>query len=79
MILRIDMKHSEEAKKFAESLGKVLQYLNMTQADFARLIGITPAAINQIIKGKREPSLSTTIKIVDAIYPTFEEMISGDV
>jgi len=73
------MKGTEEAKAFAKSLGKVLGYLNMSQADFARLIGITPAALCQIIKGKREPSLSTTIKIVDAIYPTFEEMISGDV
>jgi predicted transcriptional regulator len=73
------MKGSVEAKRFAESLAKVLCYLNMSQSDFAKLIGITPAALCQIINGKREPSLSTTIKIVDAIYPTFEEMISGDV
>jgi predicted transcriptional regulator len=73
------MKNTEEAKRFAKSLGQVLKYLNMSQAHFAKLIGITPAALSQIINGKREPSLSTVIKIVDAIYPTFEEMISGDV
>jgi predicted transcriptional regulator len=73
------VKRSDEALRFAESLGKVLSYLNMSQVQFARLIGITPAALSMILAGKREPSLSTTIKIVDAIYPTFEEMISGDV
>lgn len=73
------MKNKEEARRFGESLGKVLSYLNMSQADFARLIGVTPAAISQIINGHRYPNLPTIIAIVDAIYPTFEEMISGEV
>jgi len=73
------MKNSKEAIRFAKSLASVLDYLNMSQSDFASLVGITPAAVSQIINGKREPSLSTVIKIVDAVYPTFEEMITGDV
>lgn len=70
---------TKESKQFGKSLGKVLEYQNLSQRVFAKRVGLTPAAINQIIKGKREPSLSSIIKIVGAIYPTFEEMISGDV
>ena len=66
------------SNKFGESLGKILGFLNISQRHFAELTGLTPACICQIVNGKREPSLSTIVKIIDTLgHWTFEEMVHG--
>ncbi len=68
---------SKEAAQFGKSIKEILGFLNMSQSSFADLVGVTPAAISQIVNGQRLPTLETVIKIVDSVHWSFEELISG--
>lgn len=63
------------AARFGKNLQGILEFSDITQGDFAKRCGLTPAAISQIINGDREPQLSTVIKILDALGVTFERML----
>lgn len=51
---------------FRIKLSRLMKSLEKNQAQFAKQIGITPAALNQLIKGKRNPSIGTYINLVRA-------------
>lgn len=51
-----------------------INLLGMTQSDLAQKTGLTRAAVSQILSGKREPTLSTIIKILNVIPIKFEKL-----
>ncbi len=57
---------------FGENLKRLLQALGMSQSELSERSGLTPAAISQIIAGKREPTLSTVCVILNVIPVSFE-------
>lgn len=63
------------ADKFGENLAKILEVLGMNQQELAKRAGLTPAAISQIIAGKREPSLSTICAILMVVPIQFERLV----
>jgi len=61
---------------FGQNLARIRKTLGLSQRELATLVDLTPAAICQIEQGKREPQLSTIIKILDIIPCKFETLIS---
>lgn len=59
---------------FGENLKATINLLGMTQSDLAQKTGLTRAAVSQILSGKREPTLSTIIKILNVIPIKFEKL-----
>lgn len=60
---------------FGKNLKDILEYLEISQVEFAKKTGMTPAAISQLINGMREPSLSTICKILCALPVKFEKLV----
>lgn len=48
---------------FPARLAKLQRSLGLTQKDFAKRIGITEAALSQLLAGQRDPQASTLIKL----------------
>ena len=65
---------SEIAKRFGKNLQSVMKNLDLTGASLSEKTGLTPAAISQILSGKREPLLSTVIRIMNVIPVSFERL-----
>jgi len=63
-----------KAKNFGRNLKRVLDTLGMNQVELANKTGLTTAAVSQIINHKRDPSLSTVIKILQAVPVKFEAL-----
>lgn len=63
---------------FGTELKRILHSLEMTQSELAERTRLTPAAISQIIDGKREPSLSSIVKILKVIPVKFERLASEE-
>lgn len=63
---------------FGVELKRILDSLEMTQSELATKSKLTPAAISQIIDGKREPSLSSIVKILKVIPVKFERLASEE-
>lgn len=51
----------------AEALWEILDRLNMTQSDLARVVGITPGYISLLIGGKRSPSAAIRQRMQEAL------------
>ncbi len=62
-------------ENFGRNLGLILKQLEITQADFAERAILTPAAVSQIIDGKRLPSLDTVCRILAVLPVSFERMM----
>lgn len=60
---------------FGKNLKDILDYLEISQLEFARNVGITPAAVSQILNGKREPSLKTICLILRVLPIKFETLV----
>ena len=63
---------------FGKELARIRMSLEMTAAELAHRTGLTPAAISQIESGKREPSLSSIVKILKAIPIKFERLAAEE-
>lgn len=61
---------------FGKNLDDILKTLGMSQIDLANNAGITPAAVSQIITGKREPSLKTICLIMRVVPVKFERLVA---
>lgn len=48
---------------------------NMTQADLAELLGVTPAAISRYESGERIPDIVTAAKIANALGCKIDDLI----
>lgn len=57
------MKKKDSMPLFRIRLSHLMHSLGLSQARFADLIGVTPAALSMILDGKRLPSLITFDKI----------------
>lgn len=68
-------KQSENIKTFSKNLRFVMCALGISQVTLAKASGLTPSAINQILSGKREPSLGSVVKILNVIPITFERLM----
>lgn len=62
-------------ENFGPTLKGFLSILEISQAELAKRTNITPAAISQIIDGKRDPSLKTICKILNVIPVSFERFV----
>jgi predicted transcriptional regulator len=63
------------SKTFGKNLSEVLKLLEMSACDLAERSNLTPACISQIVNGKREPTLSTVVKILEVIPVKFERLL----
>ncbi len=61
--------------RFGENLKNIIVNLGMTQVELANRSGLTPAAISQILDGKREPSLSSICALLEVIPVKFERLV----
>lgn len=66
---------SDHPERFGKNIKEWIND-NWTQADLADLAGITPAALSQIINGKRIPRLDTACKIAEALGIPLDELLS---
>lgn len=62
---------------FGRGLRFVLDDIGWTQKDLSEFANITPACISQVINNKREPTLSTIVKILNATGFSFEEIMNA--
>lgn len=68
------MKPNLKAENFGINLRQLMNELDMTQAELADLVGITQAAVSQILNGERVPSVETVLKILNKIPVKFERL-----
>lgn len=66
-----------KSSNFGVNLKTILEWLGISQAKLSWHTGLTPAAISQIVNGKREPNLSTIIAILEVIPVSFEKLVKG--
>lgn len=64
-----------DARLFGKRLKTILNMLEISQNELAKLCSLTPAAISQIINGRRDPTLSTVVKILNIIPVKFENLV----
>lgn len=65
----------KEKSTFGKNLSKELYLQDINQLELSKKLGLTEAAISQIISGKREPSLSIILKILKVLPIKFERLI----
>ena len=64
--------------KFGERLRVLRQERSMTQADLAKSIGVSPAAISRYESGERTRfSIPTIIAMATALHVTWQELVYG--
>lgn len=60
---------------FARNFSEILRLRGINQKQFAELLGVTPSAVNQWAKGKREPCFSDLVKICTLLEVDFNELM----
>jgi predicted transcriptional regulator len=63
------------SKTFGKNLSEILNELGIKGCELSSMCNLTPACISQIINGKREPTLSTVVKIMKVIPVKFERLL----
>lgn len=48
-----------------ERIARIIQYKNLTNAQFAKYIGVQPSNVTHILNGRNKPSLDFLLKIID--------------
>lgn len=67
--------NADTTKRFSKNLLDIMNCIGLTGANLAIRTGLTPAAISQILSGKREPLLSTAEKIALALGCSIERLL----
>jgi transcriptional regulator with XRE-family HTH domain len=67
-----------EKMKLLTNIEKLLSLKGWSQADLAKITGLTPAAISQFLSGERDPSLSSLIKLAQAFQVKIDDLINTD-
>jgi transcriptional regulator with XRE-family HTH domain len=65
--------------KFGDILRELLEQHGMTQKEFARILGITPAALGNYIHNTREPDFSTLLQISDYFHVSTDFLLNHSV
>lgn len=71
------MKKKENYNFLGENISNLLYLQRKQQLWLAEQCNVTPSHINQIIKGKTQPSLSVLVRMADALNVTVNELIIG--
>lgn len=61
-------------ESFGKNLKEIIEFLDLTQAEFAEQVGMTQAAVSQLISGERLPSLESLIRILEVVPVKFERL-----
>ena len=59
---------------FPERLDHLIEVLGHNQVSFAKLIGITPAAMSQLLSGQRDPAATTLMKLHKATGVSIDKL-----
>lgn len=62
---------------FGANVKKVREKVNLTQVELAHAASVTPAMINQIEKGIRNPSVLVGFEIAKALEVPLDELCKG--
>lgn len=62
---------------FGANVKKVREKVNLTQVELAHAASVTPAMINQIEKGIRNPSVLVAFEIAKALEVSLDELCKG--
>ena len=62
---------------FGANVKKVREKVNLTQVELAHAASVTPAMINQIEKGIRNPSVLVCFEIAKALEVSLDELCKG--
>ena len=62
-------------KRFGKNVREIRQFMGMTGVELAKRMGRTSACICQIEKGKRNPSLTTIVNILNVLNVKFERLM----
>ncbi len=65
---------NEISKKFGENLKKIRTQKQVSQGDVCRALGVDQAFISNLESRKRNPTLSTIKRIVDALGVTAKNL-----
>lgn len=63
-----------KSENFHINLRQLLNELGLSQTEFAEHIGITQAAVSQLLNGERIPSVETLLKILNKVPVKFERL-----
>lgn len=64
--------------KLGDNIRLLCMVKGVSQTEMAKKCGITQAAMNNIICGKTEPRLKTTIKIADAFGVSLDYLVNEE-
>ncbi|MCM1284197.1 MAG: helix-turn-helix domain-containing protein [Muribaculaceae bacterium] len=62
--------------KFGDVLGELLEKHEITQKDFAQILGVTPSALGNYIHNTREPDYQTLRQIADYFNLSTDYLLS---
>lgn len=68
----------EQAKKFAFNLSRILYSRGLTQADLARMTGLSAATISGWMWQAHKPSYESVVMMASALYVNVRELIGRD-
>ena len=63
---------------FKKNLKRLLEQNNLNQAEFAKKIGVTEAAVSRYINGSRIPSTKIVGKIIKTLNCSYSELFEED-
>ena len=69
------MSETELLKIFSKNLKRMMKEDNITQEDLANQIGVSRVMVSRYTSGQCLPSLSTTIKIMDVLFCSLDNLI----
>lgn len=65
------------ARRFAANLTELIEATGLSRRELAERSGLTHGSIGQFMSGEREPSLSSVLKLMDAIPVKFERLVKA--
>ena len=62
-------------EKFEKNVKSILEEKGMSQAELARRMNTAKSTVSNWLKSHREPTISSILKIMEALDCTFEELV----
>ena len=63
---------------FAENVKRLREEKNYTQAELAKLVGISQPTINDYEKGRKVPTIVTAVDLARKLDTTVEKLVAND-
>jgi transcriptional regulator with XRE-family HTH domain len=77
MSRRDDPDHNTRARTFGENLREARRAAGLSQEELAERAGVDRSAISDYERGRREPNLSTIVKLASALEISTETLVRG--